>query len=115
MSKKLLSAIARRMRPFALLVAWLLIPCLATAQDPSPTSELPSESESGVTMPEVDSDGDLIPDTVDPCPLIANIPVYWSVQKFTLSRSSEAGRSVSGQFHWVGRGRTSGRTSRRER
>jgi TPR repeat protein len=103
MSKKLLSAIARRMRPFALLVAWLLIPCLVTAQDPGPTSELPPESESGAIMPEVDSDGDLIPDDRDPCPLIANVPIYWSVQQFTLSRSSEAGRSPSGQAEGDGR------------
>ena len=103
MSKNLLSAIARRMRPFALLVAWLLIPCLVMAQDPGPASELPSEPESTAIMPEVDSDGDLIPDDRDPCPLIANVPVYWSVQKFTLSRSPSSqipsgdGRTVIGQ------------------
>ena len=34
----------------------------------------------------VDSDGDLIPDARDPIPLVANVPVYWSVQKFALSR-----------------------------
>ncbi len=34
----------------------------------------------------VDSDGDLIPDAYDPLPLVANVPVYWSVQRFALSR-----------------------------
>ena len=57
-----------------------------------------------MTMPEVDSDGDLIPDTVDPCPLIANIPVYWSVQKFTLSRA--AVQNAEGGMRSTGDGRT---------
>ncbi len=109
MSKKLLSAIARRMRPFALLFAWFLIPCLVTAQDTAQTSELPSESESGAITPEVDSDGDLIPDDSDPCPRIANVPVYWSVQKFSLSRpamQNEAGEMPSPS----GDGRTFGQS-----
>ena len=84
------------MRPFALLAALCLFPCLATAQDPvaqaSPQGDPASEAVSiPDAVPEVDSDGDLIPDARDPHPLIANVPVYWSVQSFALSRSSEAG------------------------
>ncbi len=35
-----------------------------------------------------DSDGDTIPDAEDPLPLVANVPVFWSLQKFALSRPS---------------------------
>ena len=106
------------MRLFALLAALYLFPYLATAQDPvaqtSPQGDPASEAVSiPETVPEVDSDGDLIPDALDPRPLIANVPVYWSVQSFTLSRSpidfsegvaqrglSGDGRTEFGQSPW---------------
>ena len=89
------------MRLFALLAALFLIPYFATAQDPSAqTSDPPVESTSDLIAPEVDSDGDLIPDYRDPRPLVANVPVYWSVQQFVLSRQtigdSGDGRSQNG-------------------
>ena len=116
MSKKLLSAIARHLRAFALFVA---LPLFAAAATPPPevvaspeasggdaapdlAASADATSVSGIEAPEIDSDGDLIPDVRDPSPLVANVPVYWSVQKFALSRPSEAGRSSSGQTSWAG-------------
>ncbi len=91
MSKKKLSVIARHMRLFALLAllaALSLSPSPVSAQDAA-TQEEPSDlqtPDSIAEAPETDSDGDLIPDIGDPQPLVANVPIYWSVQKFTLSR-----------------------------
>ena len=87
MSKKLLSAVARHMRPFALLAALSLVPWLASPETsraddaPDIESDVPAQEAD-----DTDSDGDLIPDFRDPQPLVANVPVYWSVQKFSLSR-----------------------------
>ncbi len=112
MSKKLLSAVARHVRPFALLAALSLSATAATPQPDAAASPEASDgavapdlaassgaptSASDVSVPGTDSDGDLIPDVLDPRPLIADVPVYWSVQSFSLSRPSEAGSSPSGQ------------------
>ncbi len=68
----------------ALLAASLLIPCILAADEPAPLDEEPPHDPAA----DVDSDGDLTPDARDPLPLVANVPIYWSVQKFTLSRPS---------------------------
>ena len=99
MSKKLLSAIARHICSIALCVALSPFAAAATPPDvaapasvsggesPETDTEIESpETDSEVESPETDSDGDLLPDIRDPQPLVANVPVYWSVQKFTLSR-----------------------------
>ena len=96
MSKKLLSAVARQMRVFALLAVLLLNGQLVCGQQPA--EQQPAEQEaveqeavddsSDAEAPEVDSDGDAIPDAIDPLPFSANAPIYWSVQKFSLSRPS---------------------------
>ena len=91
MSKKLLSAVARHVRLFALLAAPSLVPCLATASGPETSRDAAEpDIETAAVLAqaadETDSDGDLIPDFRDPQPLVANVPVYWSVQKFSLSR-----------------------------
>ena len=88
MSKKLLSAFARHVCLFALLAALSLSAAAATPPPEgagSPEGETVGAAEVA-DSPETDSDGDLIPDFRDPQPLVANVPVYWSVQKFSLSR-----------------------------
>ena len=84
MSKKTFPAIlpgAFRRLPLA--VAAVVLPLLPAAAE---------EEDAGVEAPPyayaevVDTDGDLLPDANDPAPLVANAPVYWSVQSFALSR-----------------------------
>ena len=109
MSKKRFYAIARHLFAYALLAS-CLFPCLIAAQDAAseladaggPTSSALADAPgvSDASAPETDSDGDLIPDAVDLLPLVANAPVYWSVQKFAMSRpgvAGEDGRTGSGQ------------------
>ena len=79
----------------ALLAASLLFPRIAAADESIPQDEEPSYDPAA----EVDSDGDLIPDAQDPLPLVANVPVYWSVKKFALSRPS-AGKPAD--TSWAG-------------
>ena len=69
----------------ALAAVFALAPATLRAQEdaaePDPAIELAAL---------VDSDGDLIPDAADPLPLVANVPIHWSVQKFALSRPQTA-------------------------
>ena len=86
MSKKLLSAFARHVCLFALFAALSLSAAAATPDAAASPDVAVAGAAEVATSPETDSDGDLIPDFRDPQPLIANIPVYWSVQKFAISR-----------------------------
>ena len=83
-------ALASTVAAFAALAAFAEDPAPGegeNAEPPAGTSE--AVAETVVEEPEIlDSDGDLIPDDSDPLPFIANVPVYWSVQKFSVSRTA---------------------------
>lgn len=73
------------------LLAGALAPVLALAPATLRAQEDAAEPDPAIELAAlVDSDGDLIPDARDPIPLVANVPVYWSVQKFALSRPQVA-------------------------
>ena len=74
-----------RTAPFAIAIGLFSV-CPALAGDQAAAPEEP-QAAPAVAAP-VDSDGDLIPDESDPMPHVANLPLYWSAQGFSISRTS---------------------------
>ena len=92
MSKTRINA-SVRLAAGALAAAVTAFPSVLQAEE---AAEPASEPVPEVSLAEqVDSDGDLISDARDPLPLVANVPVHWSVQKFALSRPQETEPSDS--------------------
>lgn len=58
-------------------VCFILFPFFAFADETDPV--VPPENL-------VDTDGDLIPDYLDPMPMMANFPLYWQVKSFSITR-----------------------------
>lgn len=43
----------------------------------------------------IDTDGDLIPDEFDPMPMMANLPLYWQVKSFSITRVGKHGDGMA--------------------
>lgn len=69
------------------------------ADDNTPNVTNGADVAGGNEVNLVDSDGDLIPDSRDPMPFVANIPVYWSIQKVSLSRLADVESADSSWSH----------------
>ncbi len=83
MSKSRFNASLRLLVGVFATVLPFLSPALRAEDDPNAS---PVEDPAISIAQSVDSDGDLLPDAQDPLPFVANVPVYWSVQKVALSR-----------------------------
>ena len=84
--QKTLLTVLRHIAGALLLALPLVPPCLAADEaEPLPEGAPPPPPQPAEIF---DSDGDTIPDADDPLPLVANVPVFWSLHKFSLARPS---------------------------